>query len=494
MTDYTDCDATELASRVQKGEVHPKELVEIAIRAVEAVDEPLNAVVHRMYSAAKAAAEGTLPDGPFRGVPMVVKDFDGFVAGVPFTASTRFMDGYVPTHDSEAIARLRRAGFLFLAKTNCPELAILGTTEPEWRGPTRNPWNIDHSTGGSSGGTAALVAARAVPLGHGGDGGGSLRIPASHCGLVGLKTTRGRIPLGPDQGEGWGGFVQWGVLTRTVRDSAAVTDLMAGPMPGDPYAAPPLARPLLAEVGADPGKLRIGFFTGSLYGKETHPENVAAVQEAVKHLEHLGHHVVPAKPEIDRDRMVLAYLTQVAVGVAAEIDDFAHLRHQTPKASQFEPATWFLAQLGRSLTALDLQRSRDAMQAAGRSTAKFHEQFDLFLCASTAYPPVRIGELALKTAERVGLAALRRAPVPAVLRKVLEALAENNLEQTPNTQLFNQTGQPAISVPVHTTADGLPIGVQFAARFGDEATLVRVAAQLEAAHPWIGRRPKVVAS
>ena len=179
----------------------------------------------------------------------------------------------------------------------------------------------------------------------------------------------------------------------------------------------------------------------------------------------------------------MAYLTQVAVGVAAEIDDFARLRHQTPKASQFEPATWFLSQLGRTLSALNLQESRDAMQAAGRSTAKFHEQYDLFLCASAAYPPVRIGQLALKTAERVGLAALRRAPVPAVLRKVLEALAENNLEQTPNTQLFNQTGQPAISVPVHMTADGLPIGVQLAARMGDEATLVRVAAQLEAAHP-----------
>lgn len=497
MTDYTDCDATELADRVRTGAVHPTELVETAIRAIEEVDGPLNAVVHRMYGAAKTSAEGVLPDGPFRGVPMVVKDFDGFVAGAPFTASTRFMEGWIPNHDSEAIARLRRAGFLFLAKTNCPELAILGTTEPEWRGPTRNPWNIDHSTGGSSGGTAALVAARAVPLGHGGDGGGSLRIPASACGLVGLKTTRGRIPLGPDQGEGWGGYVQWGVLTRTVRDTAAVVDVMSGPMPGDPYMAPPLERPLSEEVGADPGKLRIGFWTGSLFGREVHPENVAAVQGAARALEHLGHHVVPARPEFDRDRLVLAYLTQVAVGVAAEIDDFAQLRNHVagsgkhvPQASQFEPATWFLAQLGRSLSALDLQRARDAVQAAGRATARFHEQYDLFLCASTASPPVRIGELALKSSERLGLAALRRAPVPAVLRRVLEGLADNNLERTPNTQLFNQTGQPAISLPMHLTADGLPIGIQLAAKFGGEATLVRVAAQLEAAHPWIGRRPK----
>lgn len=493
MTDYTDCDATELALRVRRGDVTPKELVERAIAAIDDVNGSLNAVVHRMGEQAKAAAVGELPDGPFRGVPMVVKDFDGLVKGVPYTASTRALDGFVPDHDSEAIARLRRAGFLFVAKTNCPELAILGTTEPEWRGATHNPWNVDHSVGGSSGGSASLVAARAVPVGHGGDGGGSLRIPASACGLVGLKCTRGRIPLGPDHGEGWGGYVQWGGLTRSVRDTAAVVDAMAGPMPGDPYAAPPLERPLAAEVGVDPGKLRIGFSTGSLFGKDIHPDNVAAVTEAAKTLSDLGHHVEEARPAFDRDALVLAYLTQVAVGVAAEIEEIGRWRGTEPKASSFEPATWFLAQIGRSVPALDLERARAAMHAASRSTAAFHATYDLFLCATTAYPPVKLGELALKPAEKVGLAVLRRAPVGAVLRKVLVGLADSNLERTPNTQLFNQTGQPAISLPLHQGASGLPIGVQLAAAMGGEPVLVRIASQLEAAKPWIGRRPKIVA-
>ncbi|MEQ1507989.1 MAG: amidase [Myxococcota bacterium] len=493
MNDYAECDATELAARVARGETTPSALVDRAIASIEAVNGPLNAVVHRMYDEARATAAEGPPDGPFRGVPMVVKDFDGFVRGVPYTASTRFMDGWVPDHDSEAIARLRRAGFVFVAKASCPELAILGTTEPAWRGPTRNPWNPDHSTGGSSGGPAALVAARAVPIGHGGDGGGSLRIPASNCGLVGLKCTRGRVPLGPDQGEAWGGYVQWGGMTRSVRDTAALIDVMAGPMPGDPYAAPPLARPLAAEVGADPGKLRIGFSARSLFGRDIHPENVAAVKATANRLAALGHHVEEAAPKIDRDRLVRAYLTQVAVGIAGEVEAFGRWRGITPTAASFEPATWFLVQLGRTLPAIELEHAREAIHDAARATGRFHATYDLFLCASAAYPPVRIGELALKASERIGLAALRAAPVPAILRRVLDALAETNLEKTPNTQLFNQTGQPAISLPLHTTADGLPVGIQLAGRLGDEATLIRVAAQLEAAHPWRDRRPPICA-
>lgn len=493
MHDYAQCDATELARRVRDGEVSPAELAETAIAAVEKVNPTLNAVVHRMYDEARAAAKGDLPDGPFRGVPMAVKDFDGFVKGVPFTAGTPFMAGWTPDHDSEAIARLRRAGFVFVAKTNLPELAIMGTTEGAWRGPAHNPWNPDHSTGGSSGGSAALVASRALPLAHGGDGGGSLRIPGSNCGLVGLKCTRGRIPLGPDFGEGWGGYVQWGVLTRTVRDTAAVVDIMAGPAAGDPYAAPPLARPLAAEVGVDPGRLRIGFTTRSLYGRHTHPECAAAVERAARRLADLGHHVEEACPPFDRDRLASAYLTQVGVGVAAEIADMARWSGRSPKASDFEPATWFLAQVGHALGALDLQHARDAVQEAGRQLAAWHEQYDLFLCPTVAHPPVRLGELAIKPAERAGLLALRALPLRPALKAVLAQLAANSLERTPNTQLFNQTGQPAISVPLHLTGDGLPVGVQLAAPMGGEAILIRVASQLEAADPWITRTPRVVA-
>ena len=493
MPDLLDSDATGLALRIRSGEVSPAEVVDAAIAAIERVNPQLNAVVHPMYESARAEARGELPDGPFRGVPMVVKDFDGFVKGVPFTASTRFLEGFVPDHDSEAIARFRRAGLVFCAKTNCPELAILGTTESAWRGPAHNPWNLDHSTGGSSGGSAALVGARAVPVGHGGDGGGSLRIPASACGLVGLKATRGRIPVGPDFGEGWGGYVQWGTLTRSVRDTAAMLDVLAGPMAGDPYGVAPPERPYTEEVSAPVGPLRIGFTTRSLYGKGTDPECVKAVEATATLLADLGHHVEEAWPTFDRDKLVAAYLAQVGIGTAAEIDDIARWTGRHPAAHYFEPATWFLNQVGRALSGVELQHARDAIMEAGRSMAQFHARYDVFLLPTLAHPPVRLGELALKPAERIGLAVLRAVPVGAAVRAVLAQLAANNFERTPNTQLFNQTGQPAISLPLHWTPEGLPVGVQLAAGMGQEALLIRLSAQLETARPWIARKPPTCA-
>jgi len=492
MNDYTSCDATELAARVRRGEARPADLAERAIAAIEAVNPALNAVMHPMYDAARAAARA-LPDGPFRGVPMVVKDFDGFIAGEPFTAGTRFLEGFVPDHDSEALARLRRAGLVFVAKTNLPELAILGTTEGRLKGPARNPWNPEHSTGGSSGGSAALVASRAVPLGHGGDGGGSLRIPASACGLVGFKTTRGRVTMAPDFGDIWGGYVSWGCLTRSVRDAAAVIDVMAGPADGDPYAVPPLERPLADEVGAPPGKLRVAFTAGSLFGKETHAEPRAAVASAARLLADLGHEVKEDRPEFDRERQVRAYLIQVAAGVAAEIEEMGRWVGRKPSASYFEPATWFLYQIGRALSASELQQARNAAQAAGRSLARFFSRYDLFVTPTLAYPPVRIGELALKPIEKVALATLRAVPAGPALRTILAQLADQSLERTPNTQLFNQTGQPAVSLPLHQTPEGLPVGVQLAARYAEDALLVRVASQIEAARPWKDRIPRIVA-
>jgi len=493
MDDYTECDATELAARVARNEVSSLALVELAIAAIERVDPQLNAVVHRMYDDARALANGPLPEGPFRGVPMVVKDFDGYVRGAPFTASCRLLEGFVPDHDSEAIARLRRAGFIFVAKTNCPEFALLGTTEPAWRGPTRNPYDLERSTGGSSGGSAALVAAGAVAIGHGGDGGGSLRIPASHCGLVALKPTRGRVPLGPDHGEGWGGYVQWGVLTRSVRDTAALLDVLGGPMPGDPYAAPALPGPLLAEVGRDPGKLCIGFFPGSLLGREVDSQHAAAVTEIAARLQALGHHVEPAKPDIDRDALAHAYLVQVASSTAAEVAEFGRLAARKPTAELFEAETWFMHQVGRATSAVDLIEARATAQVAGRATAAFHTRYDLFLCATTAYPPIRIGELALNAPQRIALAALRKAPIGAVLQRALNVFAPSFLERTPNTQLFNQTGQPAISLPLAQTREGMPIGIQLAAAVGGEDLLIRIASQLEVTQPWHARRPRVVA-
>lgn len=493
MSHLLDADATELARRVRAREVSPLELVEASIAALELVNPQLNAVVHRMDELARQQARAPLGEGPFAGVPMAVKDFDGFVAGVPYTASTRFLDGFVPDHDAEVIARLRRAGLIFVAKTNLPELAILGTTESQWRGPCHNPWNLQHTTGGSSGGSAALVAARAVPVAHGGDGGGSLRIPASACGLVGLKASRGRIPTGPDQGEGWGGYTQFGVLTRSVRDTAALLDAMAGPMPGDPYAAPPVHGTFAQAAQQPPGRLRIAWTTKSFFGKATDPACAEAVARTAKLLESAGHHLEEAHPQFDRDALVQAYLVQVGVATALEIEDFARWTGRSAKASDFEPATWFLRQVGLAMGGIDLQRGRDAIQQAGRSMASFHQRYDVLLSPTLAHPPVRLGELALKPADRAGLALLRTLPLRPAIRAALAQLAADNFEKTPNTQLFNQTGQPAISLPMHWNDAGLPIGVQFSAAYGGEAVLLSLASQLEQAQPWIERKPAVCA-
>ncbi len=494
MSHLLDADATELAHQVRTGEISSASLVDAAIDAIERVNPQLNAVVHRMYDKARDQARQPLPVGPFAGVPMALKDFDGFVKDEPFTASTRFLNGFKPDHDAEAIARLRRAGFVFVAKTNLPELAILGTTESQWRGPAHNPWNLEHTTGGSSGGSAALVAARAVPVAHGGDGGGSLRIPGSACGVVGFKSSRGRIPTGPDSGEGWGGYVQYGVLTRSVRDTAALLDVMAGPMPGDPYASPPLTGPLAAEVGRDPGKLRIAFTTRSFFGKQTDAACATAVQDAAKLLASLGHEVTEATPDFNRDALVQAYLVQVGVGIAAEIDDMAHWVGKTPHSNDFEPATWFLRQVGLAMGGIDLQHARDAMHTASRQMAAFHQRFDVLISPTLAHPPVRLGELGLKPADRAGLALLRALPWRPAIRMALAQLAANNFEKTPNTQIFNQTGQPAVSLPLHMSPAGLPIGVQFSAAYGEDALLIRLSTQIESASPWMDRRPNVCAT
>ncbi len=486
-------DATSLAARVRRGEVHPTELVETAIAAIEKVNPKLNAVIHRMYEQARAAAKGTLPDGPFRGVPFVVKDLDGWLAGEPYTQSCRMTKDFVPTEDAEIIARMKRTGVVIVGKTNTPELGLVGVTESELRGPARNPWNTDHTPGGSSGGTAAIVASRAVPMGHGGDGGGSIRIPSSACGLFGMKPTRARNPLGPEIGESWGGYVQPGVLTRSVRDCATMLDATQGPDVGAPYASPVRERPYAEEIRRAPRKLRIAFSTGSQLGRTTHADVQAAVRDAAALCASLGHEVEEVALPIDREALVAAYFAQIAVGTAAAIETSARWVGKQPRPADFEATTWLLGTIGKKLPALDLQHGRDACQAAGRQLGRFFQKHDVFLDGTLAYPPIMIGELALKPAERAVIAALRVAAPKFVLDKLLATLGANALEKVPNTQVANQTGLPAMSVPLHWNAAGLPIGVQFMAPFGDEATLFQLAAQLEVARPWAGRVPPISA-
>ena len=487
--EYAQHDAVGLAELVRRKEVSPRELVDAALARIDAVDGRVHAVIHRLDESARKAAEAELPDGPLRGVPFLVKDLDGTLGGAPYNAGTRALKGYVAPRDSELFARYRRAGVVFAGKTNTPEFGILAVTEPELHGATRNPWNLDHIPGGSSGGSAAAVAAGVVPVAHGGDGGGSIRIPAAACGLFGLKPTRGRQPLGPDGGEGWHGFVVPHVISRSVRDSAAFLDATQGADVGAPYAAPPYEGSYLAEVGRDPPKLRVAYTTRSMLGEHTHGDCGRATRDAAGLLASLGHEVTEEGPRFDVEAVRLAYLTVIAAGTAEAIEGTRALTGRAPRAEDFEAPTWFLGQIARALTAAELERARAVIAQTTRAVGAFFERYDVLVTPTLAHPPARVGELALSPAERVGLAVMRRAPVRAVLLAALRDLAAKSLEKTPNTMLFNMTGQPAMSVPLTWGEGGLPVGVQFVGRFGAEATLFRLAGQLEVARPWAARRP-----
>ncbi len=491
--EYEAYDGLGLAQLVRDGEVSAREVVEAAIARIESRDPALNAVVQRTFDAALAAADEHR-DGPFAGVPILVKDLMTAVKGLPLTSSSRFMADYVPDHDAELIRRLRAAGFVLAGKTNTPEFGIMGVTESRFRGPARNPWNTDHTPGGSSGGSGAAVAARMVPIAHGGDGGGSIRIPASCCGVFGLKPTRGRNPMGPDFGESWAGLVQEHALTLTVRDSAALLDATAGPDLGAPYFAPPPERPFLEEVGAEPGRLRIAFTEESLFGETTDPACRAAVQETADLCASLGHEVIDARPDFDKQSLRRSYLAIVAVGTARAIDDAATVTGRTPEPSLFEPPTWLLGMIGRKMSAAEYLAALDAMQRATRKIASLFTTVDVLLTPTMAHPPARIGAFDLSMGDRLTIRTLRAMPAKALLDKALETMAAEIFEATANTMLFNQTGQPAMSVPLFWSDAGLPIGSQFVARYAEEATLFRLAAQLEAARPWRERVPPLAAA
>jgi amidase len=486
--EYDEHDALGLAELVHKGEVSPAELVEAAIERIEARNPALNAVVHKNYERARRQAASELPDGPFRGVPFLLKDLGAEDAGEPCTASTAALLSWCPDRDAELVARYKRAGLVILGRTNSPELGIYGVTEPRLRGPARNPWDLGRTPGGSSGGSAA-VASRMVPMAHGGDGGGSIRIPAAHCGLVGLKPTRARNPSGPFAGEQWGGQVVEHVLARSVRDSAAALDATHGPDTGAPYVAPAPERPFLEEVGRTPGRLRIAFTTASLYAEQAHPDCVRAVQEAARLAEELGHELVEARPDFDRERLVRAYLLIVSVGTAAAVRGIAAQTGRPPRAADYEEPTWLLRIIGEKVGAARYEEARQFVQLEARRIAGFFEAHDVLLTATAARPPVRVGELAPKPSERAAIQLLRVLPLRRLLFLALDQMAHGPLTATPNTMLFNQTGQPAVSLPLFWNAEGLPIGTQWVGRFGDEATLIRLASQLEKARPWAARRP-----
>ncbi|MBI2526607.1 MAG: amidase [Candidatus Rokubacteria bacterium] len=464
-------DATAQADLVRRGEVTPLELVEAAITRIERLNPRLNAVVTPMHDLARRAAQAPPTGGAFPGVPFLLKDLGAEYAGVGFTEGSAFLAGqYIPAEDSTLVVRLKRAGLIVLGKTNTPEFGILPTTEPRLFGPARNPWDTGRSTGGSSGGSAAAVAAGLVPMAHANDGGGSIRIPASCCGLFGLKPTRARNPLGPHYGDLFSGLVVEHAVTRSVRDSAALLDATAGPEAGDPYWAPPPARPFLDEVGADPGRLRIAFTTHAASGVPIHADCVLAVQETARLCESLGHELIEAAPVVDGEEFSRAFITLWSSGCAWTIDDWARRTGRLPRPEEFEPLTWMLSESGRANSAAAYLLALQDLQRVTREVARFFERHHCWLTPTVAEPPLPLGSF--DPTPEDPLNGLRRSAA-----------------FVPFTPIANVTGQPAMSVPLSWNAGGLPVGVHFVGRFGDEATLFRLAAQLEAARPWAHRCP-----
>jgi amidase len=494
LPDYESHDAIGLGELVRRKELAPVELVEAAIERIEQRNPALNAVIHPMFDSARKAAIESRPDGLFAGVPFLLKDLFAAYAGAPLADGSRFLRRYVPDHHSELVRRFLSTGVIVLGKTNTPELGLMPVTEPEAFGPTRNPWDPTRTSGGSSGGSAAAVASRMVPMASGGDGGGSIRIPASCCGIFGFKPSRGRIPSGPDTADSWQGFAIEHVLTVSVRDSAAMLDATQGADAAAYHHAPPPARPFLDEVGTEPGRLRIAWSADPyLSSTPVAAECRDALSQAVQLLTGLGHELIEDRPAFDAREWIHAFLTMLTGEVRADIRDAERRAGRRAAARDFEDATWLLGELGRTFGAGDYVVALRKLKLTPRRIAGFmaERQVDVLLCPTLAAPPVRIGALQPPAGDRIAQRVLGRLRLGrlALALGVLDKAIEPILSFVAFTPVFNATGQPSMSVPLHWTPGGLPIGVMLTARYGDDAVLFRLAGQLERAQPWRGRRP-----
>ncbi len=496
--EYSDYDATGLAKLISKGDVSSSEVLEAALDAADRINPSLNAIVHRFDDKARKA-NSHLPDGPFKGVPFLLKDLIDVYAGEPFSQGSRFFRDYIPDYDSELVKRFKAAGLNIFGKTNTPEFGITPMTDPELFGSTCNPWNTDKTAGGSSGGTGAAVAAGIVPAASGGDGGGSIRMPASANGIVGLKTTRGRTPTGPFLGDIWFGMAVQFALTRTVRDTAALLDAVAGPQlssdPGPANIAPKPDRPYLDEVQAKDRKLRIAFSTDPMLGESLHPECKAGVENTAKLLTDLGHEVTNATPKIDREEFIYHFGVLVAADIAAVIEDGRQLVGRTPRKNDFEAKTWAVAKLGKSYTSQAVTEAIWYVHKLGRQMGQFMEKHDVFLTSTVGMPPTNTGHLNPKGMDAIALNLMNSLPLGklAARKEIVLQVAAPSFEWMSQTPIANATGQPSISLPLHWSSDGLPVGMLFTGRFGDEATLIRLAAQLERALPWKDKKPPIYA-
>ena len=486
--EYVSYDAMELAAAVHRGDVTATELLELALQRLEALNPQINAVVHLMEEDARSAAT-TPTNGPFYGVPFLAKDLSSMYAGHPTSAGSRFMRNHMVTWDSELARRVKRSGVTVFGKTNTPEWGLQPVTEPELWGPTLNPWDVGRSSGGSSGGAGAAIAAGIVPMAGGGDGGGSIRIPASCCGLFGLKPSRGRTPTGPNRGQFWRGASIEHVITRSVRDSAAMLDATHGPDPGVPFEIPPPSGPWLKEVGFEPPSLRIAYTTTPSVAVDVHQDCIDAVEDAAQLLASLGHDVVSDHVPIDGVQFARDFLTIVAGELGADLDEASRAVGRRPRRQELEPATWALGLISDVLSAHDYASALRRMEVMARDVGVFFEHYDVILTPTVSLPPPPIGTVGPSTSEKAQLKLLGMFGSGHLMKAagLIDQAAKSALDFIPWTPVFNITGHPAMSVPLYWNTDNLPIGVHFVGRFAREDTLFRLAGQLERARPWFNR-------
>jgi amidase len=489
-SEYSNYDGLGLAELVRKKKVSPAELVEEAITRIETHNPKLNAVVYKLYERARAAAKGKLSEGPFRGVPFMMKDLNATVEGLPTSHGNKLWKSIPASVSTEIAKRWENSGVILVGKTNTPEFGLTPYTESDTLGPALNPWDTTRTTGGSSGGSGAAVAARMVPLASGGDGGGSIRIPSSACGIFGLKPTRGRTPTGPIIGESWEGFAIEHVLTRSVRDSAAMLDETQGPDVGAPYIIPD-AGPFLKEVDKKPGKLKIAFSTKPMLGKNVHVDCIKGLEETVALLRKLGHEAVEDAPMINGEEYSLHFLTIIAGQIRVDIEEAAKMAGKKVSLDDFDITTFGTGLFGTILKASDYVRAMRYLQMVSRDIGRFFENYDVLLTPVLNQPPVKIGALKPSAGEQTQLKLIARAGATWVLEAmgIIKPIAAQTFEFVPWTPVFNVTGQPAMSVPLHWNDEGLPIGMHFVGKWGDEATLFRLAGQLEKAKPWFDKAP-----
>jgi amidase len=468
--DYEQYDALGLAGLVKAGKVLPAELLEAAIERVEARNGAVNAVTMKLYDYGRKAIADGLPDGPFTGVPFLLKDLTASLAGVRTTRGSKFFaDAPPPAADSLHVTRLKKAGLVIFGRTNTCELGLSLTCEPQLYGPTKSPWDLTRISGGSSGGAAASVGARMLPMAHGSDGFGSIRAPAACCGIVGLKPTRGRNTMAPYIGEGLGGCSTEHAVTLTVRDTAALLDATAGAGPGDPYVAPAPARPFLAEVQAERRPLRIAYTMAAPNGAPVETEYLKALAETVVFCKDLGHKVEEANPDIDRATVVPTFLTFAAANMVVNLASHPTAGRPARKG-EVENVSWGTAQRGEKIAAADYVRATQTAHKLGRQMADFHEGYDVLLTPGLGTLPPKLGWIDMMLED-----------VDEYWRRVFTF--------SPFTVWFNLTGQPALMLPLGRSASGFPIAVQLVGRYGEEGTILSLGAQLEKARPWFDRKP-----